>query len=41
VTRQQYQVEPVLDLVDAVLNGDTGHAALAPAMELMKKPPVT
>jgi hypothetical protein len=28
VTRQQYQVEPVLDLVDAVLNGDTGHTAL-------------
>jgi hypothetical protein len=33
VASQQHQVEPVLDLIDAVFNGDTCHAP-APAMEL-------
>ena len=27
MTGQQYEIEPVLYLVDAILNGDTGHAA--------------
>src|SRR6476660_5903621 len=37
VARQQHEVETVLDLVDAILNGDTGHGRIAPAMELPEK----
>src|SRR5262249_11464444 len=36
VACQQHEIEAVLDLVDAVLDGDTGHERLAPAMEPMK-----
>jgi hypothetical protein len=35
MTRQQDEVEPVFNLIDAVFNGNAGHVA-APAMELPK-----
>ena len=28
VARQQHEIEPVFDLVDAVFNGDAGHGVL-------------
>jgi hypothetical protein len=28
--REQHQVEAVLDLVDAIFNGDTGHRLVTP-----------
>jgi hypothetical protein len=36
VACQQDEVETVLDLIDAILNGDTCHGRIAPAMELLK-----
>jgi hypothetical protein len=36
VACQQHEIETVLDLIDAVLDGDAGHARIAPAMELVK-----
>ena len=32
---QQHEIEPVLDLVDAILNGDPGHARCS-LMEIME-----
>src|SRR5262249_14012429 len=37
VACQQHEIETVLDLVNAVLDGNAGHGRVAPAMELMKK----
>jgi hypothetical protein len=30
MARQQHEIESVLDLVDAIFNGDTGHGLAAP-----------
>jgi hypothetical protein len=40
VAREQHEVEPILDLVDAVLNGDSGHAAVLLRCALAHRPAV-
>jgi hypothetical protein len=35
--RQQHEVETVLDLVDTILNGDTGHGLVTPGTRLCGK----
>src|SRR5215472_7990280 len=40
VACQQHEIETVLDLIDAVLDGNAGHGVIAPAMELMKMWPL-
>jgi hypothetical protein len=40
VACQQHKIETVLDLIDAVLDGNASHGRVAPAMELMKKWPL-